>query len=258
MAAKVYSIANQKGGVGKSTTCQVLAAGLHDRGKKVLLLDLDPQSNLSTICNAVIDAQQKDVVTMLEVLTGENTMAEGIQHMDKYDIVPSSMFLASIDGRLPDQISRPYKLSEALKPIAKKYDYIIVDTPPALGTLTTNAIIASNYIIIPAQADILSLQGVSQLFATITATRSYCNPKLKISGILLTRHNERTRLSKDLALLFESAAAQMKTEVFKQKIREATIIKEAQSQGLDIFTYDKTAKVAQDYNKLIDEILGRE
>ena len=108
MAAKVYAVANQKGGVGKSTTCQTLAAGLHDRGKKVLLIDLDPQSNLSTLCQAVTDAQQKDVVTMLEVLTEENTMVEGIQHKDKYDIVPASMFLASIDGRLPDQISRPF------------------------------------------------------------------------------------------------------------------------------------------------------
>lgn len=255
---KVYAVANQKGGVGKSTTCQTLAAGFHDRGKRVLLIDLDPQSNLSTLCQAVTDAQQQDVVTMLEVLTGDNTINQGIQKMEKYDIVPSSMFLASIDGRLPDQISRPYKLSEALKPIAKKYDYVIVDTPPALGTLTTNAIIASDYILIPAQADVLSLQGVSQLYATITATRAYCNPKLKIAGILLTRHNERTRLSKDLAALFDSAAAQMATVVFKQKIREATIVKEAQSQGIDIFSYDKSSKVAQDYNKLIEEILGRE
>ena len=258
MAAKVYAVANQKGGVGKSTTCQTLAAGLHDRGKKVLLIDLDPQSNLSTLCQAVTDAQKKDVVTMLEILIEENSIAEGIQHKANFDIIPASMFLASIDGRLPDQISRPYKLAEAIKPISKQYDYIIVDTPPALGTLTVNAIIAADYVLIPAQADILSLQGVSQLHSTMQAARKHANKGLKIAGIILTRYNGRTNLSKDIALLFQSAAGTMKTKVFESRIRENTALKEAQSKGMDIFTYDKKSNAAKDYEALIDEIFGGE
>lgn len=254
----IYSIANQKGGVGKSTTALNLAAALYERGKKVLLIDMDPQSNLSSLAGATTDADQKDIVTMLEVLTQEATLTDGIQHKKKFDIIPASMFLASIDGRLLDQVSRPFKLREALKTVSKKYDYAIVDCPPALGTLTTNATIASNYILIPAQADVLSLQGVSQLYSTIETSREYCNPNLKIAGLLLTRFTDRTRLSKDMAALFNSAASQMATKLFKQRIHESVSIREAQAKGKDIFDYDPKSKVAADYLALAEEIFGKE
>lgn len=254
----IYAIANQKGGVGKSTTCHNLASGLYARGKKVLLIDLDPQSNLSTICGAVTDAQKKDTITMLEVLTKEHPLISGIQAMEKFDIVPASMFLASIDSRLIDPISRPYRLQEVLKTVRKKYDYVLIDTPPALGTLTANAVIAANYVLIPAQADVLSLQGVSQLYATIQASQEHCNQNLKITGIILTRFNERTRLGKDMANLFNTAASQMSTKLLKNRIREANAIKEAQACGKDIFSYDHNSNAAKDYIKLIDEIFGKE
>ena len=137
---QVYAIANQKGGVGKSTTTQALAAGLARKGKRTLLVDLDPQSNLSSICGAVTDASDKNCITMLEILCRDNNINEGIQHLSQYDIVPASMFLASIDARLADPISRPFRLQEALKYVKEKYDYIFIDTPPALGTLTANAV----------------------------------------------------------------------------------------------------------------------
>lgn len=256
---QVFAIANQKGGVGKSTTAQNLAAGLWDYyGKRVLLLDLDPQSNLSQVCGAVTDTQNADVVTILECLVGEARLYEGIQQLEKYDIVPASMFLASIDGRLTDPISRSYKLQEAIKGSskAKEYDFIIIDTPPALGTLTANALTAADRVIIPAQADILSLQGVSQLYATVESVREYCNSRLRIAGIIMTRYNERTRIAQDMNKLFKSAATKMKTKVFETGIRENVAIKEAQASVKDIFSYDKNSNAAKDYLGLIQEIFG--
>lgn len=253
---KVYAIANQKGGVSKTTTAQCLGAGLAHAGYKVLLLDLDPQSNLTSICHAVTDAQDKTTVTMLEILTKENNINEGIQHMDLYDIVPSSMFLASIDARLTDQMSRPYRLQTALKDLKGDYDYVLVDTPPALGTLTNNALVAADYVIIPAQADILSLQGVSQLYETIESVREHANPKLVIAGIVLTRFQGRANLSKELVTLFNAAAAQLRTKLFDTKIREAVAVKEAQAALSDIFTMDPKSNPSNDYASLIKEIFG--
>lgn len=253
---KVYAIANQKGGVSKTTTAQCLGAGLAHAGYKVLLLDLDPQSNLTSICHAVTDAQDKTTVTMLEILTKENNINEGIQHMDLYDIVPSSMFLASIDARLTDQMSRPYRLQTALKDLKGDYDYVLVDTPPALGTLTNNALVAADYVIIPAQADILSLQGVSQLYETIESVREHANPKLVIAGIVLTRFQGRANLSKELVTLFNAAAAQLRTKLFDTKIREAVAVKEAQAALSDIFTMDPKSNPSKDYASLIKEIFG--
>ena len=132
--AKIYAIANQKGGVGKSTTAQSLAAGLYDLGKKVLLIDLDPQSNLSVLCGATTDDKDSNVVTMLEILVGEQPLSAGIQNKDKYDIIPASMFLASIDGRLTDPISKPFKLQETLKGKVNKYDVVIIDNFSLLAT----------------------------------------------------------------------------------------------------------------------------
>ena len=244
MSTKIYAIANQKGGVGKTTTCHCLAAGLHAQGKKVLLIDLDPQSNLSVLCDAVTDAVNKDAVTMLELLSDKSTFPDVIQTMEDYDIAPASMYLASIDSVLTDPIGRPFKLAEKITEgnLRKKYDYIFIDCPPALGTLTSLAIVAADSVIIPAQADILSLQGVSQLYS------------LKISGIVLTRFNARTKISREIHEMFLTAAKQMNTEVFKTQIREGTAIKETQASGENIFKAAGNSNVAQDYKSLIKEI----
>ena len=258
MKGKIYAVANQKGGVGKTTTCHCLAAGLKKLGKEVLLIDLDPQSNLSTLCDAETDARKKDAITMLEVLSDKNTIADAIQKIDQYDIAPASMYLASIDNVLRDPIGRPFKLAEKIDEsnLRKKYDYIILDCPPALGTLTSLAVVAADSVIIPAQADVLSLQGVSQLFSTIESARGHANKGLKIAGIVLTRFNSRTKISRDILELFETEATQMKTKVFKTRIREATAIKEAQATGASVFEMPGHSNPAQDYMALTNEILG--
>lgn len=253
---KIYAVANQKGGVSKTTTVHCIGAGLGHAGYKVLLIDLDPQSNLTSICNAVSDAQDSSTVTMLEVLAKENNISEGIQHLNLFDIVPSSMFLASIDSRITDQMSRPYRLQKAIKDLKGNYDYILIDTPPALGTLTNNALVAAESVIIPAQADILSLQGVSQLYETIESVKEHANPKLKISGIVLTRFQGRANLTKELVTLFDAAAKQLKTIMFKSRIREAVAIKEAQAALSDIFSDDPKSNASIDYNGLIKEVFG--
>ena len=256
MKGKIYAVANQKGGVGKTTTCHCFAAGLKKLGKTVLLIDLDPQSNLSTLCDAETDARNKDAITMLEVLSDKNTLTDAIQKIDQYDIAPASMYLASIDNVLRDPIGRPFKLAEKIDEsnLRKKYDYIILDCPPALGTLTSLAVVAADSVIIPAQADVLSLQGVSQLFTTIESARGHANKGLKIAGIVLTRFNSRTKISRDILELFEAAALQMKTNVFKTRIREATAVKESQATGASVFEMSSHSNPAQDYMALIHEI----
>ncbi|BAL84784.1 putative chromosome partitioning ATPase ParA (plasmid) [Selenomonas ruminantium subsp. lactilytica TAM6421] len=256
MSTKIYAIANQKGGVGKTTTCHCLAAGLHAQGKKVLLIDLDPQSNLSVLCDAVTDAVNKDAVTMLELLSDKATFPDVIQPMEDYDIAPASMYLASIDSVLTDPIGRPFKLAEKITEanLRKKYDYIFIDCPPALGTLTSLAIVAADSVIIPAQADILSLQGVSQLYSTIQSARGHANKSLRIAGIVLTRFNARTKISREIHEMFLTAAKQMNTAVFKTQIREGTAIKETQASGENIFKAASNSNVAQDYKALTKEI----
>ena len=257
-STKVYAVANQKGGVGKSTTVQNLGAGLARAGKKVLLIDVDPQSNLTAITGATSDAENTDTVTMLEILCEEKSINSGIQHLEQFDIIPASMFLASIDGRITNQLARPYRLQKAIKDLKTPYDYILIDTPPALGTVTSNALIAAQEVIVPAQADVLSLQGVSQLFETIQAAREHANPNLKISGILLTRFNARTRLSQELSNLFTAAAKQMDTRLFDTRIRESVVVKEAQAAYQDIFQYDAKSNPAIDYAALTKEIFDVE
>lgn len=251
---KIYAVANQKGGVSKTTTVQCLGAGLAHAGFKVLLIDLDPQSNLTSICHAKSDALDKTTITMLEILAKENSINDAIQHLEHFDFIPSSMFLASIDSRITDQMARPYRLQNALKELKGEYDYILIDTPPALGTLTNNALVAANCVIIPAQADILSLQGVSQLYETIESVKEHANPNLKVSGIVLTRFQGRANLTKEIVVLFDAAAKQLKTVVFNSRIREAIAIKEAQAALTDVFTHDPKSNASIDYAHLIKEL----
>ena len=165
--SKTLAIINQKGGVGKSTTALMLAAGLSLKGFSVLSIDLDAQSNLTYTAGAKTDG-----ATALGVLTGEIKAGDAVQHTESGDIIPASKALAGADAFITDT-GKEYRLKEALEPVAGQYDYIIVDTPPALGILTINALTACNSVIIPAQADIYSLQGIEQLAETMKPVKKY-------------------------------------------------------------------------------------
>lgn len=245
---RVIAIANQKGGVGKSTTAAALAAGLTLKGERVLAIDMDAQANL-TNTSGVTNPE----VTALEVLTKEATAEEAIVQAKHYDLIPASNMLTGADARIIET-GKEYRLQRALAPVLDRYDYIIIDTPPALGILTINALTACNSVIIPAQADMYSLLGISQLDATMQPVKEFTNPDLTVEGILLTRYNGRTSLSREVVKMAETVAAQLHTKVFKTTIREAVAVKEAQMWQESLYEYAPKANVTADYEALVDEI----
>lgn len=246
------AVINQKGGVGKSTTAYALGAGLILKGFKVLFMDLDAQGNLSYNMGALSKS-----ITSLEVLTGTATAQEATVNTDSGDLIPASPALASADS-LITTTGKEYRLREALESLKKSYDYIILDTPPALGILTVNALTACNSVIIPAQADTFSLQGIGQLNQTIQTVKKYCNPSLSIKGIVITRYSSRAILTRDMTELLDDTARRLNTKLYKAKIRECIAIKEAQASQQDIYSYSPKSNATADYKQLVEEILEKE
>lgn len=247
---KVLAVINQKGGVGKTTTALTLAAGLSLRGHSVLSVDLDAQGNLTYTTGADTSGP-----TVLAVLTGEVLAADAIQHTGNGDIIPASRALAGADAVIVET-GKEYRLKEALEPLKGRYDFVIVDTPPALGILTVNALAACNAgVVIPVQADIYSLQGVEQLAETMRPVARYCNPELAIKGLLLTRYSPRAILSREIAETAGQLAAKLGTKVFKATIREAIAVKESQISRATLYSYAPKAAVTEDYDRFIDELL---
>ena len=198
---KITAVTNQKGGVGKSTTACALAAEIRKRGERVLLVDLDPQGNLSFMMGARVD---DDTPTIYDVITRRKHTAEAIQHTEQGDIIPANVILAGAELELNQQQGREQRLKRALSEIEGQYDHVIIDTPPALSVFTTNAYTAAQRLIIPTLADVVSSQGVRQLFDTVDSVRYYYNPELTIDGILITRYSERknpTSIHEDSGLI---------------------------------------------------------
>lgn len=244
---ETISVINQKGGVGKSTTALALGTGLRQKGYKVLFIDLDAQCNLSYSLG--MTEKGKDTLTAAELLTGDYD-PEAI----KEDVIKGAESLSAANLVLTDT-GKEYKLKEALKPLQDKYDYCIIDTPPSLGILTVNALTASQTAIVPAQADFYSLQGIGQLVKTINSVKKYCNANLTIKGILLTRYNDRTIISKNLVSVLQQTASQLDTKLFKAKIRECTAVKEAQGMRQDVSAYAPQSNAAQDYKDFVKEYI---
>ncbi|MEM1486393.1 ParA family protein (plasmid) [Oscillospiraceae bacterium PP1C4] len=249
----IISVANQKGGVAKTTTAGALAAGLALRGYKVLALDLDPQGNLSF--NAAAD--NENMPTMYEVLKKTIKISDAIQNSEKFDIVPANILLAGIEQEV-NGVDKAFRLKESLSSIKDNYDFIVIDTPPALGTLTVNAFSASDRILIPSNAGSFAVQGIVQLYDTVKSVITYCNPSLKISGILLTKYNPRSNISKSMKEITENIGKAINAKVFDTFIRMTTVVEEAQAVKTDIFTYSPKATATEDYDNFITEFLEEE
>lgn len=248
--AKVISVINQKGGVGKTTTVSALAAGLMMKGYKTLLIDLDGQCNLSYSLGA-----EREALSSMDVLTGAASIEQAIQPIKiNMDIVPASMQLASADIQIVE-IGKEYRLREAIDTIKTKYDYIIIDTPPTLGILTINALTASDIAIVPAQADAFSLEAIIQLYATVSTVTRYTNSELQVAGVLITRYNDRAVLSRDMKQVISEEVKRLGSKVFDATIREGVAIKESQLCNVDLFSYAPKSNVADDYRKFIEEFL---
>ena len=248
----IFAVVNNKGGVAKTSTVGALACFIAKKKQKVLCIDLDPQCNLTF---TILGAQQPET-TIFEVITGKAKAKQAVIKTDRgYDLIPASSDLYNSDNTITS-VGKEYKLKEAIQPLLKSYDYILIDTPPALGILTVDALTACTQVIIPAQADVYSLQGITTLSSTINAVKQYCNKDLKIAGILLTRYNSRVVLAREIAKMIENTTAKaLDTKIFKTSIRECVAVKEAQANNQDIFTYSPKSNASTDYKNLVNELL---
>jgi chromosome partitioning protein len=243
--SKVIAISNHKGGVGKTTSAINIGAGLNSLGKKVLLIDLDPQANLSQSLG-IID-QDRTIYGALRGLHG----LEPISLLPGLDVVPSTLDLSGAEIELSGEAGREFILKDLLEPIKSKYHYILIDSPPSLGLLTINAFTASDQIFIPLQAQYLALQGLTKLVEVIEKIRKRLNPGLKIGGVFITQYDSRKVLNRDVV---EAIKSHFPKELFSTYIRDNVALAEAPAQGLDIFRYSPKSNGAEDYLSLCREI----
>ncbi len=251
---RIISISNIKGGVGKTTTAAVLAAGLAEKDYRVLLIDSDPQTNLS-IC--FMQEQTDESPSLYHVYSDKKSIDEiKVTVKNNLDLVVGDFELCNADLQFT-KAGRLKMLLKAIRNINTKYDFIIIDTPPNLGILSLNAFIASDYVVVPMSADSFSMKGVRLLKQTLDDVIDEIEKELPVAGILLTRYNNRTKVSKLLEKSLNSVAALLDTELFKSRIRQAVVLQESQIAREDLFSYAANAKVTEDYNGFIDEFLER-
>ena len=248
---KIITVTNQKGGVGKTTTASALVSGLHERGARVLGIDLDPQGNLGFTLG--LDIGQ--VNTVYDVLKGTLPIEQAIYRTEYGDILPSDIMLSTAEMEF-NAPRREFMLEQHLRAVRDNYDFIIIDTPPALNILTINAYVCSNALIVPMEAEILSLVGVTQLQETIETVRSTFNPNLKVLGILLNKFTPRFILSREVLDLADEVARQLGTRVFRSKIRRSVHVATAPAHGQSVMTYAPDCKPALDFQRIIDVVAG--
>ena len=246
--SKVISISNHKGGVGKTTSALNIGAGLTKLGKKVLLIDLDPQANLSQSLG-IVD-QDKNIYGAIR---GEYKL-QPINIIKGLDLIPSTLDLSGAEVELSGEAGREYILKELIDPIKKQYDYVIIDSPPSLGLLTINSFTASDEVLIPLQAQYLAIQGLTKLVEVVDKIKKRLNKSLKVGGVFITQYDNRKVLNRDVVATIQS---HFKSEVFKTKIRDNVALAEAPTQGVDIFRYQPKSKGAEDYLALCREIVKK-
>lgn len=243
----VISIANHKGGVGKTTTAVNLAAALARAGKKVLILDMDPQANASHSLGL-----KKQDQTIYQVLAFQDDIKKMIINLGEMDLIPSSIHLASFEKNM--EVGKEFILQEKLAEIYDEYDFILIDCPPSLGSLTISALTASDYTIIALQSEYLALQGMSEFIKVLRTVKTRMNNKLELLGIVATQYDSRKVLHQEILQLAQEKYQDM---VFETCIRGNIALAEAQSMGKHIFNYDAHCHGAKDYASLAQEVISR-
>ena len=249
---KIIAVTNQKGGVGKTTTCVNLCAALASKNYKVLMIDIDPQANATQ--GIGVDRSNLEYTTY-DILADEMPMEEVIipTHVENLDIAPANIDLAGIEIELSNvKVGREQRLKKSLSSVKDQYDFILIDCPPALGLLNTNALTASQSVLIPVQCEYYALEGLTQLLNTILLTQNVFNSDLNIEGVLLTMFDSRTNLSNEVA---QEVRKYFKNKVYETVIPRNIRLSEAPSEGLSILEYDTNSAGAKAYRKLCEEVV---
>ena len=255
---KVIAITNQKGGVGKTTTTFNLGVALAKQGKRVLVVDVDPQSNLTTYAGWYNEDELKYTLSdlMEQSMNDEEIKIKDsiLHHKENIDLIPSSLNLSALENALAYAMSREYTLRNCLSVVKDEYDYILLDCQPSLGMLTINALASSDSVIIPVQCEYFALRGMTDLFKIINKVRRQINPTLKIDGALLTLVDKRTNLSKEIQNQIKDNYGSI-LKLYDTHIPRAVKTAESTSSGGSVFTYDKSGVVAEAYSSFAKEVL---
>ena len=252
----IVAIAMQKGGSGKTTTAINLAAALQQKGKKVLLVDADPQANLTQSLGIMEEPDENLYTELKKVIAGEDSTLEKVilQTQTGLSLVPASIELASSELELVSVYGREKVFTWMLENVAKKYDYVFIDCPPAIGMLTVNALVTSDFVLLPLQAEFLPFKGLQSFMRSFQMIKKQLNPSLKILGYILTKYDPRKTMTRRVQ---DQLGESFGEQVFETHIRSNIALAQAQEKGIDIFSYDKKCNGAKDYQQLSSEFLEK-
>ena len=253
MSHKVIAVANQKGGVGKTTTTINLSAALAEKGKKVLMIDLDPQGNASSGLGVNKDELEQSIY---QLMIGTNSFDECVQKnvLENLDVLPANLNLAGVEIETLDMEDRNYILSKEIDKVKDRYDYILIDCPPSLNSLTINSMTTADSVLVPIQCEFYALEGLSQLIYTIDLVKDRLNPNLKMDGVVFTMYDARTNLSLQV---IENVRENLNQKIYNTIIPRSVRLAEAPSYGLPINIYDRKSTGAKAYRALAEEIIEK-
>ena len=253
MSHKVIAVANQKGGVGKTTTTINLSAALAEKGKKVLMIDLDPQGNASSGLGVNKDELEQSIY---QLMIGTNSFDECVQKnvLENLDVLPANVNLAGVEIETLDMEDRNYILSKEIDKVKDRYDYILIDCPPSLNSLTINSMTTADSVLVPIQCEFYALEGLSQLIYTIDLVKDRLNPNLKMDGVVFTMYDARTNLSLQV---IEHVRENLNQKIYNTIIPRSVRLAEAPSYGLPINIYDRKSTGAKAYRALAEEIIEK-
>ena len=253
MSHKVIAVANQKGGVGKTTTTINLSAAVAEKGKKVLMIDLDPQGNASSGLGVNKDELEQSIY---QLMIGTNSFDECVQKnvLENLDVLPANVNLAGVEIETLDMEDRNYILSKEIDKVKDRYDYILIDCPPSLNSLTINSMTTADSVLVPIQCEFYALEGLSQLIYTIDLVKDRLNPNLKMDGVVFTMYDARTNLSLQV---IENVRENLNQKIYNTIIPRSVRLAEAPSYGLPINIYDRKSTGAKAYRALAEEIIEK-